>query len=269
MEAERALTQAHLRFRPGGPVLIIGRMRRIVLNADDLGYDPAVTRGILEGMTRGIVTSTTFMVNTPFSEAAAQQARSLPADRGVGLHLNLARGRPLSSAFASDVLQDGEFVEAWAERLAPHAVCEETHAQLDRLEALLGRTATHIDVHKHLHRKGPVLEGLMSAAAERKLPVRSIDEAMRAALVERGIRTNDHFLGDAGGPAYWTLSQLHATLAALPAEGLIELMCHPGYAPEQVKSGYSVQRETELATFVSAEAHAAVAALPMGIFDPR
>jgi predicted glycoside hydrolase/deacetylase ChbG (UPF0249 family) len=35
-------------------------------------------------------------------------------------------------------------------------------------------------------------------------------------------------------------------------------MCHPGYRPSVVASGYGAQREVELATFVSAEARAAL-----------
>src|SRR5688500_7142073 len=63
----------------------------LIVNADDLGYDPAVTRGILRAMRQGVVTSTTLMVNTPWAEDAAREADEL----SVGLHLNLARHPPL------------------------------------------------------------------------------------------------------------------------------------------------------------------------------
>lgn len=242
-------------------------MRRVVINADDLGYDPAVTRGIVEAMSRGVVTSATFMVNTPHSEAAALAAAELPSDRGLGLHLNLARGEPLSDAFEPELLEDGDFNEAHAARLPVDAVAQETRAQIERFIALLGRAPTHVDVHKHLHRHANVLDGLMVVALERRLPVRSITEPMRQTLRERGVATNAHFLGDAGAQAYWTVPQLLRTLATLPDEGLIELMCHPGYAPVSVKSGYAAQREVELATFTSPEARAAVAGLPLGRFE--
>ncbi|MGH9895204.1 MAG: ChbG/HpnK family deacetylase, partial [bacterium] len=38
---------------------------RLIVNADDLGMTPGVTRGIVETMTKGIVSSTTLMVNMP------------------------------------------------------------------------------------------------------------------------------------------------------------------------------------------------------------
>jgi predicted glycoside hydrolase/deacetylase ChbG (UPF0249 family) len=110
-------------------------------------------------------------------------------------------------------------------------------------------------VHKHLHRHPSVLEGLCQAARERDLPVRSIDPAMRGAIQGTGVRTPDHFIGDAGQEAYWTWARLEAHVAALE-DGVTELMCHPGHAPSQVTSGYSAQREVELATFLDPRARA-------------
>jgi predicted glycoside hydrolase/deacetylase ChbG (UPF0249 family) len=121
------------------------------------------------------------------------------------------------------------------------------------------RPATHVDVHKHLHRHPNVLAGLARAARAVGLPVRSIDEPMRRELMAQGVATNAHFAGDAGAEAYWTLERFEAAVGALPASGVIELMCHPGYAPEAVKSGYAVQREVELATFLHPRAKEALA----------
>ncbi|MBE2251102.1 MAG: ChbG/HpnK family deacetylase [Myxococcus sp.] len=221
------------------------RPRRVILNADDFGYDPAVSRGIVKAMREGVVSSTTMMVNTPHSEDAAALADGL----SVGLHLNLARWPSLSRPGHA-------FVERDAGTLEAAFVVAEVHAQLERLEALLGRAATHVDVHKHLHRHPAVLEGLATVAKARGLSVRSIDDAMRQTLKARGVRTNDVFLGDAGAEPWWTPQQLARTLDTLPSVGLIELMCHPGFTPSVVTSGYAAQREVELATFCAPEARA-------------
>jgi predicted glycoside hydrolase/deacetylase ChbG (UPF0249 family) len=223
-------------------------MRTLILNADDLGYDPAVSRGIVEAMRFGLVSSTTFIVNSPHSEEAAREADGL----AVGLHLNLVRFAAVSTAV--------EFNEANVGHLGADFVEREVHAQLERLSALLGREATHIDVHKHAHLQGTVLEGLARAAKARGLAVRSISSGMRDALRERGVRTNDAFLGDAGTEAFWTQAQWRRQLDLVPPDGVVELMCHPGYRPSVVASGYGAQREVELATFVSAEARAALEA---------
>lgn len=236
--------------------------KRLILNADDLGYDPAVTRGILEALRQGVVSSTTFMVNMEDSESAARQAQGL----AVGLHLNLARGRPLSSGFPPSLLDAGQLVEARAASLPAEVVEAEALAQLDRLAELLGRAATHVDVHKHLHQHPGILEGLCRAALARRLPVRAITAGMRETLRARGVTTTDHFIGDAGATAYWTLAQLEEDLAKLEP-GTTELMCHPGYAPERLKSGYSAQREVELQTFLAPEARAVLGRAGVEVID--
>jgi hypothetical protein len=229
--------------------------RALIINADDLGYDPAVTRGILRAMREGVVSSATFMVNTPYSEAAAREAQGL----SIGLHLNLARGEPVWPDFPRDFLEGGAFSEARAHTLPAEAVEHEARAQLERLATLLGCPATHVDVHKHLHRHPNVLTGLARAARAAGLPVRSINEPMRRELEDQGVATNAYFVGDAGAEAYWTLERFEASVATLPASGVIELMCHPGYTPEAVKSGYAAQREVELATFLHPRAREVLA----------
>lgn len=219
--------------------------RILIINADDLGYDPAVSAGIFEAMRAGAVSSTTLIVNSPHSESAAVAAAGL----SVGLHLNLARFAPCWKGFPKGWLVGGELSEALARELPSEVVEQETLAQLDRLEGILGHAATHMDVHKHLHRWPKVLEGLSAAAKYRGLPVRSIDGAMRRALRLRAVATPDAFVGDAGREPYWTLPRLRAALEKL-CDGVTELMCHPGHLPTSVRSGYSAQREIELQTFL-------------------
>lgn len=223
-------------------------MRRLILNADDLGYDPAVSRGIVESMRAGVVSSTTLIVNAPASAEAARLAEGL----SVGLHLNLVRFEAVSTGQPLIEAQVGQLKAGFVER--------EVHAQLQRFELLLGRAPTHIDVHKHAHLQPAVLQGVARAAVARGLAVRSISAPMREDLRRLGVRTNDAFFGDAGADAYWTLAAWARELDRLPLEGVVELMCHPGYSPSTVSSGYGAQREVELATFVSAAAREALVA---------
>lgn len=222
-------------------------LRRVILNADDFGYDPAVTLGIETAMREGLVSSTTMMVNTPHSEHAASRAHGL----SIGLHLNLARWTSIADPRRS-------FDGTEPRTLDSGFVAEETAAQLERLTSLVGRPATHLDVHKHLHQHDSVLAGVIVAARAHGLPVRSIDPLMRRTLRDAGVETNDAFFGDAGAQAHWTIEQLERTLQQLPAEGVIELMCHPGGEPTHVTSGYSAQRTVELATFLSTASRALV-----------
>ncbi|WP_233595564.1 MULTISPECIES: carbohydrate deacetylase [Corallococcus] len=221
--------------------------RALILNADDLGYDPGITRGILQALREGVVSSSTLLVNTPWSEEAARQARGL----AIGLHLNLDRGPPVGPDFPLEFRSvDGGFIGARVDALPADVVEAEAFAQLGRAERMLGQAVTHLDVHKHLHRHPRVLEGLARVARRAGLPVRSIDADMREALRVLGVATNDHFVGESGEAAYWTPERFAAALTALPSEGITEWMCHPGHLPEVVTSRYAAQREVELATFL-------------------
>ena len=94
-------------------------------------------------------------------------------------------------------------------------------------------------------------------AAARGLPVRALDDGMRARLRRAGVRTTDHFVGEAGGEAYWTEQRFAETVAALD-DGITELMCHPGYPPRETRTSYALQRAVELATLTSAAARQAL-----------
>jgi predicted glycoside hydrolase/deacetylase ChbG (UPF0249 family) len=229
-------------------------LRRLIINADDLGYDPAVDAGLLRAMRQGLVSSATLMVNSPYSAEAARAARGL----SVGLHLNLARWRPLTVGFSPSHLgADGAFAEAKAASL-PEAVVEgEARAQLEHAAQLLGKRPTHLDVHKHLHRHQAILRAVAVVARAEGLPVRALDEEMRAFLRAQGVATPGHFVGEAGALAYWTQERFLTELAALK-EGTTEWMCHPGEPPTQLVSGYSSQRRVELDTFTSEEAREAL-----------
>jgi len=238
-------------------------VRRLIINADDLGYDPAVSEGIVFAIRSGVVTSTTLMVNLPHSEHGATLARGLP----VGLHLNLSRGGPLSPRFPAPWLREGAFDEKLAASLPADAVADEAEAQLARAEELLLAPPTHVDVHRHLHRLPAVLEGLCRVARRRGLPVRAVDEAMRTSIRASGIRTTDHFLGEASGEAYWTEMRFADSIAGL-TEGTTELMCHPGYPPRETRTSYALQRAVELGTLTSAAARRALseAGVTLGSF---
>jgi chitin disaccharide deacetylase len=227
--------------------------RWLIVNADDLGYDPAVSEGIVLAMRGGVVTSSTLMVNLPHSEHGATLARGLP----IGLHLNLSRGTPVSAGFPAALLRDGALDETLVGSLSAEVVAEEVAAQLARAEELL----------RHLHRGAGVLDGLCQVAAVRGLPVRALDAGMRAELRRRGVRTTDHFVGEAGHEAYWTEQRFAGTVAALD-EGTTELMCHPGYPPRETRTSYALQRAVELATLTSAAARRALdeAGVTLGSF---
>ncbi len=221
----------------------------LIVNADDFGLTRGVCRGILEASGRGIVTSTTMLVNRVVDQklVAALMASRL----GVGLHLNLTLGRPLSppSTIPSLVDSEGKFVRdapQVATRADPGDVERELRAQVDAFVSLMGRFPTHLDSHHHVGRHSPMREIIWGLAMELRVPVRSQDDEARQSTRAGGLRTPDHFFGESGPEPYWSTERLLAQLAALP-EGISEFMTHPGYFDADLAySRYGKQREVEL-----------------------
>src|SRR5213078_4703951 len=145
---------------------------RLVVNADDFGLSTGVNRGILEAHAAGVVSSVSVLVNTPGWTDALRRLRDLgppPAPGlGVGLHLNLTMGRPVSWGGSLSDARTGRFhtlralvARACAGRLDPGDVAIECAAQLARLRNA-GLVVTHLDSHRHVH----VLPGVWGPVVE-------------------------------------------------------------------------------------------------------
>ncbi|MBI1747516.1 MAG: ChbG/HpnK family deacetylase [Acidobacteria bacterium] len=88
-------------------------MKKLIVTADDFGLTDVVSHAIIEGYKKGIITSASLMANGAGFESVAAFARQAPK-LGVGVHLNLTEGRPVSQAASipSLVNSQGLFFEA-------------------------------------------------------------------------------------------------------------------------------------------------------------
>ncbi len=235
--------------------------RRLIVNADDFGLTRGVSAGILAAGRHGIVTSTTVLVTA--APDRDQLAAARDAGLGLGLHVNLTLGRPLTGG-RSLVDASGRFVRdarRAAARATPRDVEREVGAQVERFERLVRGAPTHLDTHHHVGLLPPVAEVVLAAARRLGVPVRSQDACARARARGAGLRTPDHFFGESGPDAYWSLARTLAVLRRVPA-GVSEFMTHPGwFDAELAYSRYGRQRETELAALGSPAARAAALAL--------
>ena len=266
--------------------------KRLIVNADDLGVSPGVNRGIVEAHTRGILTSTTVMINMPHAPAGLELVAREAPGLGVGLHVNLTRGRPISPPELVRSLVDGagqfHHISRWTEvsaRFEADAITRELRAQFDRFVALAGRPPDHLDAHHFSAYLHPfALHAMLDLAAEHSLPLRNpflatdqhtpglevmfpgiTLEAIHEAMARIASVVQAH------GPPRWpdrtiiefydqnvTLGDLLVVLTNLP-EGSAELMCHPGYVDDALDSAYAAQREKELAALTHPSAREVVA----------
>ena len=233
----------------------------LIVNADDFGLTAGVSRGILEAHRSGIVTSTTLLVNREIPTVQVEELKA--CGLGVGVHLNLTLGVPVSDPKRVPSLVDaeGRFIRDAREaaaRAKPDEARIELGTQIDVFRRIMGRFPTHLDTHHHVGRHEPILDLVLDFARALKVPVRSQDAAVRSAARRLGLRTPDHFMGESGPEPYWSRERTLEHLATLPA-GLSEFMTHPGYFDDELAySRYGRQRETELAGLTDAAAKRAV-----------
>ena len=94
-------------------------VRKLVVNADDLGLTTGVNQGIFEAHDRGIVTSASLMANAPATSDAIRRVRFRPS-LGIGAHLMLVDGVPMLPPNRVPTLVDGDerFRPSWKPYIA-------------------------------------------------------------------------------------------------------------------------------------------------------
>src|SRR5512134_2485508 len=88
-------------------------MKRLIVNSDDYGRSPDISRGIREAHLRGVVTSTTCMMNIPTTAADIARALRETPELAMGVHLVLSMGRPLvrRESISSITDENGNFLK--------------------------------------------------------------------------------------------------------------------------------------------------------------
>jgi hypothetical protein len=263
-------------------------MRRIlIVNADDYGRSPGVSRGIRRAHAEGIVTTTTALANMPGIEDELLRARQECPDLGLGLHLNLTLGSPCTSPQAVPALVDdqGHFLRPEAlfsrtDPLPPEQVKAEWQAQVQIL-LRAGVAIDHLDSHHHVAvMNREIWQVFLDLAWELDCGVRpsrlsdpdastliadypedARTFATREApeqLVKSGVPHPHHFLGGFYGPGA-TRGLILAMIGSLEP-GVTEIMTHPGELDDILAqgSGYASQREKELEILTHASVRQAV-----------
>lgn len=257
------------------------RRSALIIHADDLGETEEITKGILECVDAGRVTSTTLMANMPATDLAIAEAARRGREASFGVHLVLCEGAPLTRA-QSLVTGSGQFISKKSMgirgllgRLDLDEVEVELRAQIRRIRDG-GVQISHFDSHKHLHQ----LPGVRDVVA--KLAHEFAIERIRCTL-EKGFWQNGM------SPGSWLSRSVRVRLAqragqifrraklrhpdrvfdvrqliamqSRPArlellsrpEALTEMFCHPGTYEADLEKPGSCARFTEFEFLLSEE----------------
>jgi predicted glycoside hydrolase/deacetylase ChbG (UPF0249 family) len=249
-------------------------MKYLIINSDDYGRTPEISRGIRESHLHGVVTSTTCMMNIPTTPADIAIALRETPNLGLGVHLVLTAERPLLSSEKLKTItnEDGDFLKLAAliskiDQIDVDEVKAEWNAQIKLFIKSAGRKPTHLDSHHHSSYFSPALFRAMLELAKEydcaiRLPVVYGSDEMAGLPAEligpikeyapklisefNPRRPNAFFASFYDELA--TREELHKILEEIQEDGTFEIMCHPGYVDNAFakESSYNKQRETEL-----------------------
>lgn len=227
-------------------------MKKIIINADDFGMSSSVNHGIVEAMTKGIVSSTTIMMNMP----KAKEALNLAKEYGItniGIHLNLTKAYPLlpKEEIPLLVLENGKVKDIRKETITPEIkeqIKKEFTAQIELLYSL-GFVPTHLDSHHHIHMLDGIKEVVLELAEKYNLPTRSFK---MNTLIDS--KTTPNFL-DCSFYASRVNKETLINILSKEFNGIIEIMTHPGFVDAELRdiSIYNDYRQVELDILTSPE----------------
>jgi predicted glycoside hydrolase/deacetylase ChbG (UPF0249 family) len=229
---------------------------KLVVNADDFGQSPGVSRGIVRAHREGVVTSTSVLGNCDDLPSVCALLAEVP-DLGVGVHLTLVDGRPVSKLSRVPTVaphdaffaRPRDFFASWMRgRIDINEIEEEFDAQVSRLKDA-GLPIDHLNTHRHLGFIPAVGRAMEKVAQRHGIPgIRSAVERPTLGWVTeptRGLET-----GLLTGLAWLTRRQMGALRHGPQSWGFVEagrldevrileilgrmgpgaheLICHPG-----------------------------------------
>lgn len=217
----------------------------MIVNADDLGYRPHVTAGVVRALESGVANRATIMANMPDFEDACAVVRDRGLASRVGVHLVLTEGVPLSDELRREPRfcdGDGNFrprSQGWARLTFTTSeralVAREVAAQVARCREN-GLPITHLDSHHHVHIEPSV--GYVVVRLAPSIGIRSIRIArncgagtgVRRSLYKSAYNLNLRLRGLAASRYFGGMDDLEYIRARWDSgasQGEFELMTHP------------------------------------------
>jgi hypothetical protein len=254
---------------------------QLIINADDYGYFPCVSRGIISAAQTKAITATGILATAPQLAEQLHWLSGIEVD--IGVHLNLTSGQPLTQAMRDALSRwQGLFPNAYTisgliltGRLPLNIVRDEWHAQIETCQS---QSLVFLNSHEHIHSLPVLFPLVLELAKHYRIPHVRLPQAdwlrplTGAAVVRNSLMTlmrtvNQYrvktpvplFLGlsESGKLSYDGMERLFSTLKAGQC---YELMCHVGYfAADEITDPRLLAYhdwEAELTLLQSPELHA-------------
>lgn len=232
----------------------------MVINADDYAISKQVSLGIVDAFSRGIITSTSVVVNMPCFTEMGKVIRETSFD--YGLHLNLTTGEtlagadlPLNQAGQSGIWRP--MILAAFKGVGRDRLEREISAQFEKFQDFFGKNPSHVDSHHHIHMLPPIWALVRRKMLEFKIPFlrNSVDfidkRSVKNMLLKLCAASNSlEGLVELPFTGHELLGmQRKSAVPAVPADtATLEWMVHCGYSDPQLRQydSYVEPREAEL-----------------------
>ena len=226
---------------------------QLIVNADDYGYYPCVSRGILKAVAAGTVTATGILANGPQLESQISWLSGYE-NLDLGIHLNLTSCDPLTSGMAGKLSKwEGKFPgvfgmtgEILSGRIGLECVQTEWRTQIETV-LRYGINPVFLNSHEHIHMLPKLFTLAQQLAKEYHIPHLRLTRAewmspfgfssgLRNVLLQ-AMESFNSLRSDKGVPLFIGLSRsgkldfayLKKRFASLKPGDTYELMCHPGH----------------------------------------
>ncbi len=224
---------------------------KLIINADDFGLSRGVNYGIVDAHILGVLTSTTLMITMPAVDHAIHLAKEVP-NLGIGLHLNMTLGKPLTSC-RTLIKSNGEFYKPNEKPdesiFHEDEIYQEFKAQYQLFLTKVGRKPTHLDSHLYAHQRyEKAKHAVLKLAEEMAIPVRDLDTTYPKVKFLDWFKAKNGFDTDLE-------KELPKRFLEMKGEVVCELMVHPAYVDHFIttQSSYNESRNKELQVLISQE----------------
>lgn len=218
---------------------------RIIINADDCGYNKEINTSIERAIQEKKITSTTIMANMNDLSGGVSLFKQYNSVISFGCHLNLTEGKPLTNSQL--LLDKGYFVEKNGEvflngkvywnKFLSKSMRKEIYRELQaQVETLLdyGVEISHFDSHHHIHTNLYMMSVIADLARKYNVGrIRRVRNYVPVSLnfyarqvwacgikiLNNKIRMTDYFC---------TYSDFYKNPNLKDTDSWIELECHPG-----------------------------------------
>ena len=223
---------------------------RLIINADDFGYSRSINEGIIYAHKKGLISSTSIMVNMPFAKHAINLWKGSTGGGyyrlGLGVHLNITKGPAVLKERSTLTDEDNIFTpkDFENEEFSYSEAYNEMKAQIE--ETLAYADVDHLNYHDPLLTKNAnLVKVVVDLAKEYNLPLRNDSRELEHKAKEAGVKIvakfKDSFYGDKAR------AQTILDIIESSDDSIMEIMTHVGFIDKDTKKVTSyLDREQEI-----------------------